>query len=119
MEHGGGRTTRGTTIYPLIKSKHDDKSDKYSLKLKLHRDLTSEKSDLYEFKMSLFGNSDPEEFFLFIRYLKMAIKASVMLETVREVQYLRTIVRGEALRQFDSMSADVESANPLTVGDIF
>ena len=42
----------------LIKSKHDDNFDKYFVKLKLFRDLTSEKSDLYEFKMALFDNGD-------------------------------------------------------------
>ena len=36
---------------PLIKIKHDDKSDKYFIKLKLRRYLTSDKLDLYEFKI--------------------------------------------------------------------
>ena len=44
---------------PLIKNKHDDNLEKYSIKLKLHRDLTSEKLDLYEFKIVLFENGDP------------------------------------------------------------
>ena len=35
---------------PLIKIKHDDKLEKDFVKIKLHRDLTSENSDLYEFK---------------------------------------------------------------------
>ena len=33
----------------LIKSKNDDKSDKYFGKIKLHRDPMSENSNLYEF----------------------------------------------------------------------
>ena len=40
--------------------------DKYFVKIKLCRDLTSEKSDLYEFKMALFNNGKPEEFLLYI-----------------------------------------------------
>ena len=32
-----------------------------------------------------------------------------------KVQYLCTLVIGEALRQFDLIHADVEGANPLTV----
>ena len=48
----------------LIKSKHDDKLDKYFVKIKLRRDTTSENSDLYEFKLALFGNGDTEELFL-------------------------------------------------------
>ena len=45
---------------PLIKSNQDNSSEKYFVKLKLRRDLTSDKSDLYEFKMVLFDNGDPE-----------------------------------------------------------
>ena len=37
----------------LIKNKHDDKSDKNFVKIKLRRYLTSEKSELYEFKIYL------------------------------------------------------------------
>ena len=38
-----------------------------------------------------------------------------MLETSVKVQYLCTLVRGEALRQFDALSDDVESGTPLIV----
>ena len=43
---------------PLIKSKNYDKSDKYFVKINLRSDPTSQESDLYEFKMSLFDNGD-------------------------------------------------------------
>ena len=46
----------------IIKGKRDDKSDKDFVKLKFQRDPTSEKSDLYEFKMALFENVNPEAF---------------------------------------------------------
>ena len=42
----------------MIKSKHDDKSYNDFVKLKLRSDPTSEKSELYEFKMALFDNGD-------------------------------------------------------------
>ena len=48
---------------PPVKINHNDKSDKYFVELKLRRDPTSDKLDLYDFKMSLFENVDPEEFF--------------------------------------------------------
>ena len=35
-----------------------------------------------------------------------------MLETSVKIQCLRTFFRGEALRQFDTLSADVESGTP-------
>ena len=45
----------------------------------------------------------------------MTLVASGTLEAGAKVQYFCTIVHGEALRQFDSLSADVGSGNPLTV----
>ena len=61
---------------PLIKEKNDDKSDKYFMKLKLCRDSTLSTSDLFEFKMTLFDNGDPEEFLLFVRNFNMTLTAS-------------------------------------------
>ena len=49
---------------PQIKLNHDGKSDKYFVELKLRRDPTSSTEDLYDFKMSLFENGNPEEFFV-------------------------------------------------------
>ena len=55
-------------VYPtpitLIKGKHDDKSEKGFVKMKLCRDPTSKNSDLYEFKMALFYNGYQEAFFV-------------------------------------------------------
>ena len=50
-------------LIPLIQETHDGKSDKDVVKLKLCRDPTSYTSDLYEFKMSLFDNGEPEDFY--------------------------------------------------------
>ena len=66
---------------PLIKIKHDDKSDKYFVKLKLCIDPTSYLSDLYEFMMDLFDNGDPEKFLLFMQNLNTTLVASGMLVT--------------------------------------
>ena len=44
---------------PLIKINNNDKSDKYFVKIKLHRDPASEKSELYEFKIAMFDNGKP------------------------------------------------------------
>ena len=73
------------------------------------------KSDLYEFKMCLFNNGKPEEFLLFVRNFNMTLVASGTLEAGAKYQYLSTLIRGEALRQFDSLSADVEIAETLNV----
>ena len=51
---------------PFVKIKHDDKSDKDFVKLKLRRDPMPENLDFYEFKIDLFDNGGPEEFLLFV-----------------------------------------------------
>ena len=102
----------------LIKGKHYDKSEKYSDKMKLRLDPTSENLDLYEFKMALFYYGD-QEAFLFAHNFKRTLEASGMLQDAAKIQYLCTLVCGEALRHFDILSADFESSNPLTLEAIF
>ena len=100
---------------PLTKGTYDGKLDKYFLRLKLRRYTKSSTSDLYEFRMSLFDNGDPEEFLLFVRNFNMTLAASRILDTGANIQYLCTIVRGEALRQFDLLFSDVESTETLNI----
>ena len=69
-------------------------------------------SDLHEFRMSLFGNGGPEDFF---GNFNMNLAASGTLKTGAKYQYSHTLVRGEALRQFDSFSADVEGTETLNI----
>ena len=45
---------------PLVKRNTNEKLDKDCVKVKLHRYPTSEKSNLYKFKISLFDNGKPE-----------------------------------------------------------
>ena len=100
---------------PLIKSKHNNKSGKYLLKLKLCRTLKSATSYLYEFKMDIFDNGEPQEFLLFVWNFNMTLAEEGNLVTGAKVQYLSTPVHGEALCQFDSLFSDMEGTNPLTV----
>ena len=72
-------------------------------------------SDLYEFKISLFNNGNPEEFLLFVCDFNMTIPASGTLDTSTKVKYLCMIFHVYVLRHFDSLSAGVESTNPLTL----
>ena len=71
---------------PLIQETYDGNPDKDLVKLKLRRDPTSSTSDLYEFKISLFDNGEPEEFFLFVRNFNMSLVASGTLEVGAKVQ---------------------------------
>ena len=53
-----------------------------------------------------------------MRNFNMTLAASGMLDTGTKIQYLCSLVRGEALRQFDLLSADVESTQTSNVEDI-
>ena len=48
----------------------------------------------------------------------MTLTASQTLKTAAKVQYLCMIIRVEALRQFNSLSSDMEDMEPLTVESI-
>ena len=63
--------------------------------------------DLYEFKMALFENGDPEEFLLFVRNFQMTLKASGTLTASAKIQYIHTLLRGEALHQLDTLPVEV------------
>ena len=71
--------------------------------------------DLYEFNISLFDNGKLEGFLLFICSFNMTLAVSGMLEADTKFQYLCTLVRGEVLRQFESLSSDVEITETLNV----
>ena len=91
------------------------KSDQYYVKLKFHIYPKSSTSDLYEFKMSFFGHGDPEEFILFICNFSMTLAETGTLDMDTNIQYLHTTGNGEALCQFDLLSADVENKETLNV----
>ena len=66
--------------------------------------------------MSLFDHGVPEETLLFVQNFKMTLVATGTLETDVKVQYLCTLVHGEALCQFDLLYSDVRNTETsLTV----
>ena len=79
---------------PLTKIKNVEKSDKYCVKIKLRRDLTSKNSDPYEFKMTLFDKGDPKDLLLFISNFNINIEALGTILDGAKIQYLCTLLRG-------------------------
>ena len=61
---------------PQIKGKIGLKTERYYVRIKLHRNNTSEKSGIHELKMALFDNGDPEELLWFIQNYEMMLEAS-------------------------------------------
>ena len=55
--------------------------------------------DMYEFKMALFKNGNPEEFLPFVKKFKMTNETSGMLAAKAKLWYLRTILCGKVLTQ--------------------
>ena len=55
------------------------------------------------------------EIVFFVHNFNMTLKTSVTFEKAAKVQYLCTLVHGEAFCWFDTLSADVEIKTPLTV----
>ena len=55
---------------------------------------------------------------MFVCNFNKTLEASRTMEAGAKFQYLRTLFRGEALRQFDSLYADVEGTQTLNVDDI-
>ena len=102
-------------MIPLIKEKYNCKSHEYFVNLKLRRDPMYIISDLYEFKMYFFYHGNPKEFLLFIHNFNMNITATGMLKMDAKIQYLRMLVREEALRQVDLLSGDVEIIETLNM----
>ena len=78
-------------------------------------DPTSEKSNLYELKMAFFDKGEPEDLLLVIRNFNITLKASGTLKSGTNIQYLHTLAHVESLRQFDALSAEVDSAGPETL----
>ena len=102
-------------LIPPIKSKNNEIKEKCCVRLKLLRDPTSQKLDLYEFIMALFDNGKPEELLLFIHNFIMTPKASVTLADTKNIQYFCTFLSEEALHNFDILSAEVGS---MTLGNL-
>ena len=100
-------------VIQSIKGNSTGESDGDYVKLKLRGDSTYSTSDIYEFRMSLFDHVEAEEFLLFVQNFQMTLADMETFETEAKIQYTRTHVRGEALRQFDLVSADSKNTETL------
>ena len=94
----------------LIKRMNGEKPNTDYVKIKIRRDPTPGKLDLYEFKMVFFDNIEPQEFLMFIRNFNMTLKASGTLKSSAKIQCLCTLTRGEEVHHFDMLSSELGSA---------
>ena len=75
----------------------------------MHRDPTSENSDLYEFKIALFDKGGLEELLLFVKNYKMMLEDLETLPVNMKLHYIFTILCSEALFKFNTLSTQVGS----------
>ena len=68
--------------------------------------------------MTFFNNSDPEEFLLFVINFTMSIQDLGILTASAKLQYLCTLLCGEALRKFDTFYDQLGSTNTAHVSRI-
>ena len=101
--------------FPLIKETCNGKSDKDFVQLKCCRYPTSSTSDLYEFNIYILIHENQEEFLLFIHNLSLTFAVTGTLEMDANIQYLRTLVCGEALGQVYLFFPDIEYTETLNV----
>ena len=87
------------TLTPLIKINTDKNSEKYYARITLHRNPISEASDMYELKMALSSNGKLEDFILLQCNYQILPEASGNITSGEKIQYLLTLIRGEALRE--------------------
>ena len=64
---------------------------------------TSEKLDMYEFKISLFDNGNSWESLLFVQNFNIMLEAAGTLGSNSKIQYFRTLLRGELLTKFNTL----------------
>ena len=105
---------RGPPPTLLIKSNHDNKSDKDFVNIKLCGDRMSEKSDRLLIQNGLVRQRRSGRVFFVRSYFNMTLEASGTLQAGINIQHLCTLVHGDALLQFDMLSSDVKSYTPCT-----
>ena len=98
---GAIQTHVESTTILLIKIIMIWKRKRVFLSIELFKDPMLEMLDMYELKMVLFDNCKPEEFLLFVKISN----ASGMLVANVNIQYIRTMLHGLAIRKFDILCA--------------
>ena len=64
----------------------------------MRNNTVSAGSETYKFKMTIFNNGIPEELLQFMMKVKKDIEVTGTMKVARRINFLRTILLGEALR---------------------
>ena len=92
-------------LIPLIKADFKEENSKSIIKFKMRLNLASSASEPYELEMATFENGQPEEFLALLKNSKTAINGTGTMSVSGISYYLRTMLHGEALREFDESAS--------------
>ena len=77
----------------------------------MRQDPASTTSETYELKVQTFENGKPEEFLHMMKDFKTGIDGKATLSATRKIQFICTMLRREALREFDVITGHVGITN--------
>ena len=96
---------------PLIKVTNGNTEETNINKIKMCIYPASATSETYELKAQTFKNGKPEEFLQMTKEFKTDVDGTGTTFVTGKIQFLRTMLRGEALREFDVITGQVGSTN--------
>ena len=73
---------------------------------------------MYEFKIDLFDNSEPEEFLFFVQKFKITLEDFRMLADNANLKYICTVLRGKAICLFDTLFVQVGSTTTTHLNQV-
>ena len=94
---------------PLIGAATEKVKGFNTIKINMLRGLASATSETYTLKIPTFKNVKPEEFLQMVKDFKTATDVTGTMSTTGKIQFLGTILRREALGEFDVLAGQVGS----------
>ena len=88
-------------LISLVKLEVDDDCTTHIIKVKMRRNTSSAASEMYNVNMNTFDDGQPEEFLSLLRKFKIATDVTRTTTPYGQINYLRTMLRGKALQEFD------------------
>ena len=93
---------------PLNRAAADTVKECDIIKIKMRRDPASATSDMYKLKIEMFENGKPEKSLKTMKSFKTEIDETGTTIAAGKTNYLRNLLHGEALREFDKLASQVK-----------
>ena len=90
---------------PIINVEEGEYKASNTIKINMRKNPESAVAETYKLKMATFKNIQPEEFLTLMRNFNIVINGMGNITVASRINDLRTILCGEALRDFDKLSS--------------